>query len=153
MQLPDTALLTILQHLDGKSLNALSKTNKYFNMFMPVSGLKLTEHVARERVLALHEGDLDSARRFKYVFNVSRKAPIVPELLVYDIGYIYIVHFNAKKEECDTGRSGVYGCRATRVVDTRASSPVVPWCLQASTWFFLGIIAIDFSTANLPEKE
>jgi hypothetical protein len=29
--------------------------------------LKLTEHVARERVLALHSGDLDAARRFKYV--------------------------------------------------------------------------------------
>lgn len=69
MQLPDTALLTVLQHLDGKSLNALSKTNKYFNIYMPVSGLKLTEHIARERVLAIHEGDLDSARRFKYVFR------------------------------------------------------------------------------------
>jgi hypothetical protein len=67
MQLPDTALLNILQQLDGKSLNALSKTNKYFNIYMPVSGLKLTEHVARERVLAIHEGDFESARRFKHL--------------------------------------------------------------------------------------
>lgn len=73
MQLPDTALLNILQQLDGKSLNALSKTNKYFNIYMPVSGLKLTEHVARERVLAIHEGDFESARRFKYVFFVISK--------------------------------------------------------------------------------
>ena len=83
MQLPDTALLTVLQHLDGKSLNYISKTNKYFNIYMPVSGLKLTEHVAKERVLAIHEGDLESARRFKCVFFIHLETIVESTLYIY----------------------------------------------------------------------
>jgi len=64
--MPDTALACVLQCLDAKGLNAVSKTSKYFNMFMPCSGLRLTEHIARNRVLELLHGDNTAAERFKY---------------------------------------------------------------------------------------
>jgi hypothetical protein len=66
LQLPDTALACVLQCLDAKGLNTVSKTSKYFNMFMPCSGLRLTEHIARNRVLELLHGDNTAAERFKY---------------------------------------------------------------------------------------
>ena len=67
LQLPDTAIISILESLDAKALVALSRTSKYFSMHMVSSGLRLTEHIARERVLAKHHHDEDSSQRFKYV--------------------------------------------------------------------------------------
>lgn len=81
LQLPDTAILTILESLDARSLNALTKSSRYFNMFIPASGLKLTEHVARQKVLELHHGDEKTSQRFKYVC-----CPDAPGLL----GFIFV---------------------------------------------------------------
>lgn len=99
LQLPDTALLTVLQCLDGKSLNALSQTHSYFNLYMPVSGLKLTEHVARERVLALHEGDLESASRFKYVVHWGCQIMIsILHLIILSIKRINMVQMSGTRD-------------------------------------------------------
>jgi hypothetical protein len=65
LELPDTAILAILEYLDGKSLSSLSKTCTYFQRYF--RGEKLTEHVAKQRVLGLHGGCLETASRFRCV--------------------------------------------------------------------------------------
>jgi hypothetical protein len=68
VDLPDTAIISVLNSMDAKSLKAISETCTYFrDTYMPVSGLKLTEHVARKRLLECHDGDESTAERFKYL--------------------------------------------------------------------------------------
>jgi len=65
LQLPDTALISILQNLDASSLIAISQTSRYFSRKVPVTLLPLTEHVARRQVLDRCSGDVEAATRFR----------------------------------------------------------------------------------------
>ena len=65
LQLPDSAILGVLRCLDASSLVALDHTARYFTRKDPVSHMPLTEHIARELVVADCGGDADAAARFR----------------------------------------------------------------------------------------
>ena len=65
LQLPDATLIAILQNLDATTLVSLEQTCKFFTRKDSVSRLALTEHIAREQVIARCHGDEVAAQRFR----------------------------------------------------------------------------------------
>ena len=65
LHLPDTALVNVLSNLDASGLASISRASRYFVRKDPVTGLPLTEHIARQQVISRCEGNEDAARRFK----------------------------------------------------------------------------------------
>ncbi|KAH7617085.1 hypothetical protein Ndes2526B_g07675 [Nannochloris sp. 'desiccata'] len=67
LQLPDATLENILRNLDASSLVSLEKTSKFFTRKDFFSKLALTEHIAREQVIARCNGDEEVAKRFRHI--------------------------------------------------------------------------------------
>ena len=65
LHLPDTALVAVLSNLDAAGLSSIAQASRYFVRKDPVTGLPLTQHIARQQVISRCDGSEDAARRFK----------------------------------------------------------------------------------------
>lgn len=65
LSLPQTALHAVLCSLDAVSLARIAATNTAFTVRHPLSRLPLVEHIAKQKMLSLCNGNMQVATRFR----------------------------------------------------------------------------------------
>jgi hypothetical protein len=146
------SLASVLEHLDGKTLNAIAQTNSYFRRNFAGES-RVCEAIAKKRMLALHRGSMEIASRFK---NLSWRERLYVE---EDAPAWFDLH------QCEASGVHVHAARNNRPATVKlmdmgpklllsdvstADQPILRWRLRVTgnTALELGVVPACLEVSN-----
>eukprot|EP00205_Picochlorum_sp_RCC944_P001641 CAMPEP_0182607824 /NCGR_PEP_ID=MMETSP1330-20130603/2413_1 /TAXON_ID=464278 /ORGANISM="Picochlorum sp., Strain RCC944" /LENGTH=353 /DNA_ID=CAMNT_0024826483 /DNA_START=340 /DNA_END=1401 /DNA_ORIENTATION=+ len=152
MELPDSSLICVLEHLDGKSLNAIAQTCRWFSRNYAGES-RVCEAVAKRRLLDMHGGSLEAASRFRnYSWRerlfIEEDAPAWFDMRQCEVAGVQVQPGHGKKSA--TVKLVEMGPKILLSDVSTADQPILRWRLRVTgnTALELGVVPACLEVSN-----